>query len=214
MEYNQLDSLLKAKWNEQGDVPNDQGYSHFPGNINTLVFNIPKYLEHLQATGGVIPEFVNPKYANEERTVFKAPTRLECMMQDYPKLLSSVKGSVGFTTYPTWYCFSPAKNNVNDALACHTKGLPSYGAAQAEWDFYNWHTKMIEMVGLQVTRQTQPTNCSGINLNFGPKILFEPAFAITMKELRSRFSGESTAISAASTIVFGGTAHEKVIENL
>ena len=38
------------------------------------------YLEHLQATGGVIPEFVNPKYANEERTVFKAPTRLECMM--------------------------------------------------------------------------------------------------------------------------------------
>lgn len=35
-----------------------------------------------------------------------------------------------------------------------------------------------------------------------------------MKELRSRFSGESTGISAASTIILGGNAHEKVIENL
>jgi hypothetical protein len=28
-----------------------------------------------------MPEFVNPKYADDERTVFKKPTRLECMMQ-------------------------------------------------------------------------------------------------------------------------------------
>ena len=35
-----------------------------------------------------------------------------------------------------------------------------------------------------------------------------------MKELRSRFSGESTGISAASTIILGGNAHEKVVENL
>lgn len=46
----------------------------------------------------MIPEFVNPKYADETRTLFKSPTRLECMMQDYPKLLSS-KGEVGFTSY-------------------------------------------------------------------------------------------------------------------
>jgi UDP-sugar pyrophosphorylase len=99
-------------------VPNEQGYSSFPGNINTLIFKIPDYVERLAETGGVIPEFVNPKYANAERTQFKAPTRLECMMQDYPKLCSKQKGSVGFTTYPTWFCFSPAKNNATDALAC------------------------------------------------------------------------------------------------
>ncbi len=40
--------------------------------------------------------------------------------------------------YETWYCFSPAKNNINDALACYNRGLPSFGAAQAEFDFYNW----------------------------------------------------------------------------
>ena len=105
------------------------GYSHFPGNTNTLVFRIPQYVKTLEKSRGVIPEFVNPKYANVERTVFKAATRLECMMQDYPKLLSSEQSLVGFTTYDTWFCFSPAKNNVTDALACHKKGLPSFGAA-------------------------------------------------------------------------------------
>jgi UDP-sugar pyrophosphorylase len=34
-----------------------------------------------------MPEFVNPKYADKEKTVFKKPTRLECMMQEYPKVL-------------------------------------------------------------------------------------------------------------------------------
>lgn len=27
VEYNQLDSLLRAKWNKEGDVPNEKGYS-------------------------------------------------------------------------------------------------------------------------------------------------------------------------------------------
>mmetsp|Transcript_33923 Transcript_33923/g.24966 ORF Transcript_33923/g.24966 Transcript_33923/m.24966 type:complete len:364 (+) Transcript_33923:268-1359(+) len=128
VEYNQLDPLLKEKWNKDGDVPDEKGFSHFPGNTNTLVFKIPEYVANLELTKGVIPEFVNPKYADSTKTVFKAPTRLECMMQDYPKLLSS-KGAVGFTSYETWYCFSPAKNNLKEAAAIMAKGLPSYGAS-------------------------------------------------------------------------------------
>ena len=80
VEYNQLDALLKAKWNENGDIANDDGYSFFPGNTNTLIFRIPDYVQSLNESQGIIPEFVNPKYANAERTEFKAPTRLECMM--------------------------------------------------------------------------------------------------------------------------------------
>lgn len=50
----------------------------------------------LPPPGGVISEFVNPKYADATRTAFKSSTRLECMMQDYPKALG--KGAkVGFT---------------------------------------------------------------------------------------------------------------------
>jgi len=47
VEYNQLDSLLRAKWNEKGDVATEDGFSHFPGNTNTLVFRIPEYVENL-----------------------------------------------------------------------------------------------------------------------------------------------------------------------
>lgn len=34
---------------------------------------------------GLVPEFVNPKYADAAKSKFKKPTRLECMMQDHPK---------------------------------------------------------------------------------------------------------------------------------
>ena len=142
VEYNQLEPLLKAKWDKGSDVANEQGFSYFPGNTNTLVFKLPEYVENLERTKGVIPEFVNPKYADESRTVFKAPTRLECMMQDYPKLLNN-KGAVGFTTYDYWFCFSPVKNNIGDAAVLRGKGLPSQGATQGEHDFYSWTAKIL-----------------------------------------------------------------------
>lgn len=41
---------------------------------------------------GVVVEFVNPKYKPGSRTEFKKPTRLECMMQDFPKLMSKELG--------------------------------------------------------------------------------------------------------------------------
>lgn len=128
VEYNQLEALLKAKWDKGSDVPNEQGLSYFPGNTNTLIFKIPEYVQTLEKTKGVIPEFVNPKYADESRTVFKAPTRLECMMQDYPKLLTN-RGTVGFTTYDAWFCFSPVKNKHEDACKLYERGLSSHGAA-------------------------------------------------------------------------------------
>ena len=178
VEYNQLDSLLKSKWNKEGDIKNEIGYSHFPGNTNTLVFKIPEYCSNLDKTGGVIPEFVNPKYANAEKTVFKTPTRLECMMQDYPKLLQSA-GEVGFTMYETWYCYSPAKSNTVDAAALFNKGVPSNGAAEAEFNFYNWTNKVLALAGVQIELETQPADYLGIKIAFGPKILMDPTFAIT-----------------------------------
>jgi hypothetical protein len=46
--------------------------------------------------GGTIGEFVNPKYKDATKTAFKSSTRLECMMQDYPKALPA-DAKVGFT---------------------------------------------------------------------------------------------------------------------
>jgi UDP-sugar pyrophosphorylase len=82
VEYNMLDPLLRATGNPEGDVNDEKtGFSPFPGNINQLLFKAESYAETLERTKGVMPEFVNPKYTDETKTVFKKPTRLECMMQ-------------------------------------------------------------------------------------------------------------------------------------
>ena len=85
-EYNQLGALLKAMGRVEGDVADETGFSPFPGNTNQLVASLDRYVRTLEATGGVMEEFVNPKYKNEQRDEFKKPTRLECMMQDYAKV--------------------------------------------------------------------------------------------------------------------------------
>ena len=196
---------MKAKWEKGGDVANEQGFSYFPGNTNTLLFKLPEYVANLELTKGVIPEFVNPKYADEERNKFKAPTRLECMMQDYPKLLSS-KGAVGFTSYDTWYCFSPAKNNLVDAAACVKKGLPSYGASQAEYEFYNWTNNVLEKAGVKIIRNDKAEDYSGIQLAFGPRILLDPTFAISFSELKQKFIGDVTFTADSSCVLTGLTS--------
>ena len=82
VEYNQLDPLLRDNGFKDGDVNDEEtGFSPFPGNINQLLFRADAYLEALERTEGIMPEFVNPKYKTSRKVDFKKPTRLECMMQ-------------------------------------------------------------------------------------------------------------------------------------
>ena len=55
-----------------------------------MVFEVEPYLRTLRKTNGMVPEFINPKYLNSERQRFKSPSRIESMMQDYPKLLGNL----------------------------------------------------------------------------------------------------------------------------
>ena len=66
------------------------------GNINQLILKVDSYVKSLEETQGIIAEFVNPKYKDASKTDFKSSTRLECMMQDYPKALPP-SAAVGFT---------------------------------------------------------------------------------------------------------------------
>ena len=54
---------------------------------------------------GAMPEFVNPKYADASKEVFKAPARLECMMQDFPKMLGQ-GAKVGYSMFAETF-YSP-----------------------------------------------------------------------------------------------------------
>jgi UDP-sugar pyrophosphorylase len=117
VEYNQLDPLLRSTAEySNGDTADASGFSPFPGNINCLVFALEPYEATLAASGGRVPEFVNPKYADSDKLKFKSPTRLECMMQDLPGTMSA-EHSVGFTQLERWLCFSPVKNNLGSPCA-------------------------------------------------------------------------------------------------
>ena len=188
VEYNQLEALLKEKYNPQGDVPNKDGISDFPGNTNVLIFQLDIYLKALDKTKGLIPEFVNPKYADETKTKFKSPTRLECLMQDLPKLLIDGE-KVGFTSYPRWFCFSTCKNNLKDACAKLKKNLGPEAAFSVEQDIFILNAKMIESFGkLDVVQDEAPiqVEVEGCIFKFGPRIIIYPSFAASISELKEK----------------------------
>ena len=188
VEYNQLDSLLKEKYNKEGDVPNKDGISDFPGNINIIIFKLDTYIKALEETKGLIPEFVNPKYTDETRTKFKSPTRLECLMQDLPKLLKNGE-NVGFTSFERWFCFSACKNNLKDAYNKLKKNQSPESAFSIEQDIFIYNKKILEIIGKLEIDQTEKENELNIEeckIKFGPKIIIYPEFAPTVTELRDK----------------------------
>lgn len=214
VEYNQLDPLLRSSGFPDGDE-NDPttGYSPFPGNINQLLFQLEPYVDTLKETKGVMPEFVNPKYKDPEKTIFKKPTRLECMMQDFPTVLSGEKAErVGFTSLPASICFSPVKNTISDGVALQKKGTSPAVAASGESDQYSAFRNMMRSVGCHV-KDASPVQFSGIEVVPGPQVVIKPDSAVSLSELKSKFTHpEKVVISERSSLVVDGSG--VVIESL
>jgi UDP-sugar pyrophosphorylase len=205
VEYNQLDALLRDKWNPNGDITNENGLSYFPGNTNVLVFCVDSYLKTLKRTKGLMPEFVNPKYADEERNKFKSPTRLECMMQDYPQLLQENE-KVGFTMYDKWFVFSTCKNNLKDGIDKLKKNLGPETAFSVEQDIFNCNLKILkDILGVMEDKNGEENiiNIQGVDVVFGPKLIIHPSFAITIDEITRKVTGKNS-ISNNSVLILKG----------
>ena len=189
VEYNLIDSLLKDRYNGKGDVANEKGLCDFPGNLNVLVFKLKPYLNIIEETKGLVPEFVNPKYADETRTKFKSPTRLECLMQDVPKLIKH-KEKVGYTYFDRWFCFSACKNNLQDACQKLKNNETGESAFTVERDIFNCNVKIMkDIIGKLEVINSEPDNeiiIGGFRVNFGPKIIIYPSFAPTLSELKDK----------------------------
>ncbi|KAL4423375.1 hypothetical protein ABPG77_004306 [Micractinium sp. CCAP 211/92] len=201
VEYNQLDPLLRATINPQGDVNDDSGFSPFPGNINQLVLKLSTYCAELHRHGGVIAEFVNPKYADASKTAFKSSTRLECMMQDFPKSLP--EGTrVGFTVVnQVWAAYSPVKNSPADAASKAQGGNPSHSATSGELDWYMANCKMLQALGAEVDGP-QPAEFSGLSgLQLWPRVTWSPLFAASWDELAGKVEAPGLHIGADATLV-------------
>jgi UDP-sugar pyrophosphorylase len=196
VEYNQLDALLRSTNPAKGDVPDATGESPYPGNTNILVVDLARYVETLERTGGLVPEFVNPKYANPERTRFARPVRLECMMQDFPKLLAA-STPVAYTQFGRSLCFSPVKNNLDSARDKARQGLPPECAASAEADLYAMHRRILAQAGASV-EQAPPISLSGLSLRLFPVIVLSPKLATA--SLPS-WKAEHATVSARSVLI-------------
>lgn len=199
-------------------MADETGHSPFPGNVNNIVIEMSAYAKTLRGEDqGVVVEFVNPKYMDETRTEFKKPTRLECMMQDIPKLFQKEmkdKANVGFTTFDRWFTFSPAKNALEAGVEAANKGSIAPGTmSSAESDKYIQNQRKLKFAGvdLDVTGPEDLVKIAGIPVTPGPRIILSPAFGITQEEILNKVK-ENNKISRASSLVLDG--HHLTIKNL
>eukprot|EP00618_Florenciella_parvula_P031890 CAMPEP_0119536226 /NCGR_PEP_ID=MMETSP1344-20130328/49107_1 /TAXON_ID=236787 /ORGANISM="Florenciella parvula, Strain CCMP2471" /LENGTH=671 /DNA_ID=CAMNT_0007578181 /DNA_START=90 /DNA_END=2105 /DNA_ORIENTATION=- len=211
-EYNQLGPLLKALGESEGDVADETGFSPYPGNTNQLVAGLECYVKTLEATGGVMDEFVNPKYKDENRVAFKKPTRLECMMQDYAKAMPA-DSVVGFTTAAPWIGYSPAKNSIEEAIKKVKAGVSAMCPATAEADMYNVTSEIFRRHGCHMG-MTQAYKFAGIHVEVGPQLSISPHFALARADLERVLPVPSkVTISTRSALVIEGDG-EVVIREL
>lgn len=214
VEYNQLEPLLLATLGT-GDENDATGFSPFPGNINQLLIDIPEYAKTLEKTKGLLAEFVNPKYADETKTKFKAPTRLECMMQDLPKSWAGLPPAeaprVGFTQLDAW-TYSPVKNSLKEAVAKAALGILPRCASEGEVEFYEAAAKRLRALGCDVA-EAKPWEVTGFTLPRGPHIVLHPNVGPTQATLAPKFpSPADVHIADGSTLIVKGSG--VVIEKL
>ena len=203
VEYNVIDAMLRATEEfKDGDV-NDAatGFSLWPGSINELIFKLDSYDAALEESKGAVPEFVNPKYKDGTKTSFKSPTRLECMMQDFPRLYSRAE-KVGFTSLNRTFVrqYSPVKNNVKDAKTKQQAGLEPACASAGEIDVYKFNADLLSCGGTGMTIGAPvATEFLGIQLAIPPAAVLSPSFALGC---RAKVIGGSLA--SGSSIILDG----------
>jgi len=210
VEYNQLDPLLRNTVNPEGDVADETGYSPFPGNMNSLVLAMDSYIPTLTRTQGIIAEFVNPKYADASKTKFKSSTRLECMMQDFPRELPP-EAKVGFTMFDTWCTYSPVKNSPAEALKKFKSGNHPQSGTTGETDLFAANCRVLRAAGAEV-EEGQKAVFNGIEVDLEARIVWSPQWAMDFGSVRARLAaGASVRISQRSTLVLDG---DVTLENL
>lgn len=153
----------------------------------------------LKRTHGLINEFINPKYADSTKTKFKSSTRLECLMQDYPKLLDNCD-NVGFTDVPRGYCFTTLKNDLVSANAKIKQGLSGEGAGSCESDIYMNNRHLLRVAGADI-EECKPELAGGAELPLFPMVSFSPAFATCLTVQSSPFRNCIARLSASRSSV-------------
>lgn len=222
-EYNQLTPLLKSCGLGSDFADEKTGYSPFPGNSNVLFISMDYYSKTLEKTGGVVPEFVNPKYVDSTKTAFKSPTRLECMMQDIPLLFES-DYKVGCVQLERWATFSACKNSLAEGRAKYNAGVSIDTASITEGDFYAAASQYLRLVSkekgipckIEESEKDPATGkedkqslikhemIAGIPVRVGAMVVLHPSFAFKYSDLLQRVRAGPIAITSKSYVHIEG----------
>ncbi|KAJ0396775.1 hypothetical protein ATCC90586_008015 [Pythium insidiosum] len=223
IEYHELDHFLRtamASILPDGDVNDPHtGFSLFPGNINHFVADLRTYVDALERSGGRTPEIFNPKLAAAplapSYSMFKSPARLECMMQDFPRLLAgkeTAASSVGMLLFPASLVYSPCKNDTLSAASKATQDIPPQCASSAEHDLFALNIAKLRALGVSVAPAS--AGITGAQLRWldipvacaqGPHVVFCGGFGFSNTALRSKFPKPSAVkISPRSTLIVHG----------
>ncbi|KAL2339728.1 hypothetical protein Fmac_007668 [Flemingia macrophylla] len=168
-----------------------------------LILELGAYIEELSKTEGAIQEFVNPKYKDATKTSFKSSTRLECMMQDYPKTLPP-SARVGFTVMETWLAYAPVKNNPEEASKVQQvpKGNPYHSATSGEMAIYRANSLILKKAGVQVADPVLQV-INGQEVEVWPRVTWKPKWGLTFSLVKSKVGG-NCSISQRSTLAIKG----------
>ncbi|KMZ80198.1 hypothetical protein PVIIG_01978 [Plasmodium vivax India VII] len=215
IEYNFLESILMGSGGKE--LVDEGGLSLFPGNTNSILFEMKRYNELLKRTNGVVPEYVNPKYADCERKHFVRATRVESMMQDFAFLYDCVggeasgdvshegggsnmggyfykRGRVGVTQLDRCLCFSAVKNDPVKAKSKVERGIHPECMFSAEADLYYSNCAFLQLACLYngkelLLDELEVKTFKGVRYFLPPKVLFEPQFAFTLTDLVKKVTG-------------------------
>merc|ERR1719373_835456 len=212
VEYNQLGPLLKSTGDKKGDVANETGFSPYPGNTNSFIIDNEVYQVVMEKYKGAIPEFVNPKYTDDTKTKFKKPTRLECMMQAYPKLVVKTGRECGMTQLAAWLAMRPVKNNLKDAKVKFEKVGAADCGSSGEAAMYYMHREYLRAAKVKVA-EAEKVEYAGIPVLDGAKVVLSPATGLSLAQVKEAFvGGENIKISDRSTLVVEGDVTIKALE--
>ncbi|MCG2713137.1 MAG: UTP--glucose-1-phosphate uridylyltransferase [Candidatus Omnitrophica bacterium] len=192
--------IVRANLKNSGDIPDPKtGKSPFPGNLNVFILALKPYVQVLDKTKGIMPEFINPKFYDKEKTKFK-PTRLETMMQD----LAFKMTKVGFTNFQDKrLVFSPVKNNTKDAVEKQKSGNYPDHMATGESDYLKIYRAFLATIGVNIDVEgDEVSTADGILIRSGAQVVWTPRSSQTIDELRTKFKGG--IIEKKSTLFWDG----------
>jgi UDP-sugar pyrophosphorylase len=207
VEYNELEPLLIASTGK-GDIAEADGYSKYPGNINMFSISLKEYSDCLEQSKGVIPEFINPKFTADKKGLTSS-ARLECMMQALPQHDAFRTHKVSFVSFDRGSCFSPIKNNTQEAAAAKAKGIPMENAVSCEEDVYEMNRRWLAAAGAVI--HPNP------DTKLLPAVLLDPTFALAFVDVKralqsvpetSLVVGSNAALFIEGPVIFQG--HNKI----